>query len=174
MDLEFIIAQKNYSVSIQKKNEHYQVKIGDQLFELQAEQVTPNCLLLKEANGHHRIYLANSGDKTFVHLDGRSLVVAHPETKEKTSFQSEDQLAGADHGIYAPMPGKILKIFVAENQAVTAKQNLVIVEAMKMEHSVRAPRKGVVKKVNFKEGDLVDTGQEILEIEFDTENNNGQ
>ncbi len=174
MELEFSIAQKNYSVSIQKKNEHYQVKIGDRIFDMQAEHITPNCLLLTEANGHKRIYLANSGQKTFIHLNGRSLVVEHPETKEKTSFQADDHLAGADHGIYAPMPGKILKIFVQENQAVTAKQNLVIVEAMKMEHSVRAPRKGVVKKINFKEGDLVDTGQEILEIEFDAENNNDQ
>lgn len=174
MELEFSIDKKNYAVSIQKKNEHYQVKIGDQLVDMQAEHVTPNCLLLTEVNGHQRIYLANSGKKTFIHLDGRSLVVEHPETKEKTSFQAEDHLTGADHGIYAPMPGKILKIFVQENQAVAAKQNLVIVEAMKMEHSVRAPRKGVVKKVNFKEGDLVDTGQEILEIEFDTDNNNGQ
>ncbi|MDZ7263696.1 MAG: HlyD family efflux transporter periplasmic adaptor subunit [candidate division KSB1 bacterium] len=174
MELEFSIDKKNYSLSIQKKNEHYQVKIGDQIIELQAEQVTPNCLLLKEAQGHRRIYLANSGKKTFIHLDGRSLVVEHPETKEKTSFQADEHLAGADHGIYAPMPGKILKIFVQENQTVTAKQNLVIVEAMKMEHSVRAPRKGVVKKVNFKEGELVDTGQEILEIEFEAENNNGQ
>lgn len=174
MELEFSITQRNYPVSIQKKNEHYQVKIGDQLFELRAEHITSNCLLLKEANGHRRIYLANSGQKTFIHLDGRSIVVEHPETQEKTSYQSDDHLAGADHGVYAPMPGKILKIFVQENQAVTAKQNLVIVEAMKMEHSVRAPRKGIVKSVNFKEGDLVDTGQEILEIEFDAENNNGQ
>lgn len=174
MDLEFSIAQKNYSVSIQKKNEHYQVKIGDRIFDLQAEHITPNCLLLSEAHGQQRIYLANSGNKTFIHLNGRSMAVDHPETKEKTSFQSDDHLTGADHGIYAPMPGKILKLLVAENQAVTAKQNLVIVEAMKMEHSVRAPKPGVVKKINFQEGDLVDTGQEILEIEFDDETNHSQ
>ena len=165
MDLEFSIAQKNYSVSIQKKNEHYQVKIGDRIFDMQAEQITPNCLLLTEANGYQRVYLANCGNKTFIHLNGRSLVVEHPEAKEKTSFQSDEHLAGADHGIYAPMPGKILKIFVQENQQVAAKQNLVIVEAMKMEHTVRAPRQGTVKKINFKEGDFIDTGQRIIELD---------
>ncbi len=170
MELEYSIDKKIYSVSIQKKNEHYQVKIGDQLFDMQAEHITPNCLLLKEANGHRRIYLANSGKKTFIHLDGRSLVLEHPETKEKTSFQTDDHLA-ADHGIYAPMPGKIIKILVQPNQAVSAKQNLVIVEAMKMEHSVRAAKPGIVKKIHFKEGDLVDTDQQIIELDYFDETN---
>ncbi|MDZ7331563.1 MAG: hypothetical protein ONB31_06265 [candidate division KSB1 bacterium] len=171
MELEFSIDKKNYSLSIQKKNEHYQVKIGDQIIELQAEQVTPNCLLLKDAQGHRRIYLANSGKKTFIHLDGRSLVVEHPETKEKTSFQADEHLAGADHGIYAPMPGKIIKILVQPDQVVAAKQNLVIVEAMKMEHSVRAARPGIVKKIHFQEGDLVDTDQQIIELDYFDEKN---
>ncbi len=174
MELEFGIAQKNYSVSIQKKNEDYQIKIGAQIFDFRAEHITPNCLLLTDENGTQRIYIASMKNKTFIHLNGHPIIVDHAVQKEKTSFQTDEHLAEADHGIYAPMPGKILKIFVAENQVVTAKQNLVIVEAMKMEHSVRAPRKGVVKKINFKEGDLVDTGQEILEIEFDAENNNSQ
>jgi len=172
MELEFSIAQKNYSVSVQKKNEHYQVTISDQIVDVRAEQITPNCLLLTDENGNQRIYLASTKNKTFIHFNGRPIVVEHPEQKEKTSFQADEHLAGVDHGIYAPMPGKILKIFVQENQEVTAKQNLVIVEAMKMEHSVRAPRKGTVRKINFKAGDLVDPGQEILELAFPDEENN--
>jgi 3-methylcrotonyl-CoA carboxylase alpha subunit len=166
MELEFGIAQKYYSLSIQKKNEHYQAKVGEQNFELKAISITPNCIMLIDENRTQRIYLAATKEKTFIHLNGRQYIVDHPQQKEKTSYQSDEHLAEADHGIYAPMPGKILKIFVQENQAVAAKQNLVIVEAMKMEHSVRAPRNGIVKKLNFKEGDLVDTGQEILELEF--------
>lgn len=172
MDLEFSIAQKNYSLSIQKKNEHYQVKIGEQNFELKAVAVSPNCIMLTDKNGTQRICFAATKEKIFIHLNGRQYVVDHPLQKEKASYRSDEHLSGADHGIYAPMPGKILKIFVQENQAVAAKQNLIIVEAMKMEHSVRAPRNGIVKKLNFKEGDLVDTGQEILELEFATEENN--
>ncbi len=174
MELEFCIAQKNYSLSVQKKNEHFQVKIGDQSVDVKVEQITPNSLLLTDENGTQRIYIASIKNKTFIHLNGRPIIVDHAEHKEKASFQTDDHLVGADHGIYAPMPGKILKIFVLENQDVVAKQNLVIVEAMKMEHSIRAPRKGTIKKINFKEGDLIDTGQEILEIETDAENNHIQ
>ncbi len=173
MELEFNIAQQNYFLSIQKKNEDYEIKIDDEIITLTAEQITPNCIMLVHENGNQRIFIASALDKTFVHLNGRQVVVDHPEPTEKTSYQGDEQLLGSETGICAPMPGKILKILVEQNQEVEPKQNLVIVEAMKMEHNIRAPRKGVVKKVNFKEGDLIDTGQEILEIEFDTEYNNG-
>ncbi|HEX9970634.1 MAG TPA: biotin/lipoyl-containing protein [bacterium] len=170
VELEFSIAQKNYSLSVQKKNEHYQLKIGDQTIELQAIKVTPHWMMLSDQNGTQRICVASTTDKIFIHFNGHQYVVDHPEQKEKAAYQSDEHLSGADAGIYAPMPGKILKIMVQENQPVEAKQNLIIVEAMKMEHSVRAPKKGIVKKINFKEGDLVDTGQEIMEIDFQVEN----
>ena len=173
MEIEFSILQKNYSLLIQKKNEHYQIKIDDDLVELQAEPVTPNCIMLTDENQTQRIFVASTKEKTYVHLNGRQFVVDHQEPTEKASYQSEEQLFGSEAGICAPMPGKILKILVDENQQIEAKQNLVIVEAMKMEHNIRSPRYGIVKKINFKEGDLVDSGQEILEIEFETENKKG-
>lgn len=171
MELGFSIAQKNYSLSIQKKNEHYQVKIGDQNIKLEAVAVTPNCIMVTDEHGTQRFYIASTTDKTYVHFNGCQYILDHPKQKEKTSFGSDDQLLGTDTGICAPMPGKILKILVQESQKVVPKQNLVIVEAMKMEHNIRAPRNGIVTKINFNEGDLVDTGQEILEIEYDFENN---
>ena len=173
MELEFNIGQQHYSLSIQKKNEHYQIEIGDEIVVLKAEHLTPNCIILKDENGTQRIFIASTQDKTFVHFQGRQLIIDHPEAAEKTSYQGDDQLLGTDTAICAPMPGKILKILVEKDQKVAAKQNLVIVEAMKMEHNIRAPRNGIVAKVNFKEGDLVDTGQEILEIEFESEKNDG-
>ncbi len=172
MELEFSFAQKNYALTIQKKNQHYQVKIGDQNIELEAVAVTPNCIMLTDEHGTQRFCIASTIDKTYVHFNGRQYVVDHPRQKEKASFQSDDQLLGTDKGICAPMPGKILKILVQRSQKVVPKQNLVIVEAMKMEHNIRAPRNGIIKKINFKEGDLVDNGQEILEIEYDAENKN--
>ena len=169
MELELSIAQKNYSLSVQKKNEYYQVKIADRIIELNVVQVTPNCIMLTEENNIQRICIVSTKESTFIHLNGRQHIVDHPEQKEKTSYQGDEPLLGADHGICSPMPGKILRILVQENQEVTPKQNLVIVEAMKMEHNIRSPRNGIIKKINFSEGDLVDTGQEILELDIVSE-----
>lgn len=166
MELEFSFTQKNYSLSVQQKNDHYLIQIGDEILKLQAEYITPNCIMVTDKNHTQRIYIASMSDKTFIHLNGHQHVVDHPVEKEKNSYGGDSLVLGGESGICAPMPGKILKILVETNQTVEAKQNLVIVEAMKMEHNIRAPRHCIIKKINFKEGDLVDTGQEILELEF--------
>jgi propionyl-CoA carboxylase alpha chain len=87
---------------------------------------------------------------------------------------SEAGFAGGagDHGgakdkVFAPMPGKIVKIMVAVGDDVELKQPLVIVEAMKMENQVNAKAKGKVKAVNFKAGDQVDTETAIIELELE-------
>jgi 3-methylcrotonyl-CoA carboxylase alpha subunit len=67
--------------------------------------------------------------------------------------------------ILAPMPGTVTKMLVAAGAAVTKGAVLAIVEAMKMEHAVKAPRDGKVKAVNFSAGDQVADGAELLVLE---------
>lgn len=73
--------------------------------------------------------------------------------------------ADASHGGFtAPMPGKIVKVAVSEQEAVTEGTVLVILEAMKMEHRIDAPGAGVVSAVHVQEGQLVDQGMTLLEF----------
>ncbi|MFS8036184.1 acetyl/propionyl/methylcrotonyl-CoA carboxylase subunit alpha [Xanthobacter sp. AM11] len=67
--------------------------------------------------------------------------------------------------LVAPMPGTIIRIVVEEGQEVAKGAALVVVEAMKMEHTVAAPRDGRVKTLKFAVGDLVDEGAELLVLE---------
>ena len=67
--------------------------------------------------------------------------------------------------ILAPMPGTVTKMLVVAGAAVTKGTVLVIVEAMKMEHAVKAPRDGKVKAVHFAAGDQVSDGAELLVLE---------
>jgi len=76
-------------------------------------------------------------------------------------------LAAAEHeqgtsSFAAPMPGKIAAIAVKNGQAVTKGDVLVVVEAMKMEHAITAPRDGVIESVLCAVGDQVDEGHELL------------
>ncbi len=73
-----------------------------------------------------------------------------------------------DHGLTSPMPGKILKVFVTVGQKVEEGESLLILEAMKMEHTIKAPSKGVVTGLPFKVGDQVSTGTELIVIEGPT------
>ncbi len=72
--------------------------------------------------------------------------------------------AGSGH-LAAPLPGKILEVLVEEGAAVRRGTALMILEAMKMEHTIAAPADGTVSRVNFAPGDQVDEGAELLVIE---------
>jgi 3-methylcrotonyl-CoA carboxylase alpha subunit len=63
------------------------------------------------------------------------------------------------------MPGHVLQVLVQAGERVSRGQPLMIIEAMKMEHTVRAPAEGVVQAVNFATGDRVEEGVELLELE---------
>jgi len=73
--------------------------------------------------------------------------------------------AGADAAagrLSAPMPGRVVQLLVAPGAAVRGGQPLVVVEAMKMEHTIAAPRDGVVEAVRCAAGDLVEEGAELI------------
>ncbi len=68
----------------------------------------------------------------------------------------------------APMPGKIVQVLVEEGVSVEKGQPLMILEAMKMEHTISAPGKGKVAKVNFRAGEQVSEGAALLQIEAES------
>ena len=65
----------------------------------------------------------------------------------------------------APMPGRVISVLVAQGEPVERGQPVMVIEAMKMEHTIRAPADGVVAQVSFVEGELVEEGAELLAID---------
>ena len=67
--------------------------------------------------------------------------------------------------VTAPMPGKIVRLLVELGEEVVAGQGLVVMEAMKMENELRAPRAGRVKQLGVREGQAVDTTALLVVVE---------
>jgi len=74
--------------------------------------------------------------------------------------------AGAEgpQDIVAPMPGKIVRILVSENDRVGAGDALVVIEAMKMQNELHAPRPGQIEKIYVPEGAAVESGFKLLRL----------
>jgi biotin carboxyl carrier protein len=123
-------------------------------------------------------YALTSGDEVTVvdvdpGKDGDLLVevrgVTIPVTLVDPRRKLLDRLQGQvrrPHGtgkvvLASPMPGKVVKVLCSAGDEVAAGAGLVVVEAMKMENELRAPRAGKVEKVHVKEGQPVE-GQETL------------
>ena len=72
--------------------------------------------------------------------------------------------SGATATLKAPMPGRVVKILVKVGDTVAAGQAAVVVEAMKMENELRAPRAGVVRELRCADGEAVEAGQDLVVI----------
>jgi len=80
---------------------------------------------------------------------------------------AEDEIPGGS--LTAPMPGKIIAVNVKPGAAVTRGEALLVLEAMKMEHTIAAPADGLVTEIHFKPGEQVDEGTELIAFEADGE-----
>ena len=75
-----------------------------------------------------------------------------------------DNSAGASGDILSPMPGTVLEVLVAEGDRVERNQTLMVMESMKMELLISAPRDGVVRRVSVQPGQQVERGMRLLEL----------
>lgn len=100
-------------------------------------------------------------DGGVIHLFWRGTAYRIEEDGERPRA-AHRALSGA---LEAPMPGRVIALRVAPGEAVTKGQELLVVEAMKMENALRAPRDGVVRSVTVRPGDMVSPGVVLVELE---------
>lgn len=122
-------------------------------------------------SGHKtRIRLGDTEDKGEVYIDNLQIDVFADGIRYSLQWQDPIALATGETdeaagGLNAPMPGKILSIAVANGDQVTKGTPLIIMEAMKMEHTIEAPYDGTVTEIFFAVGDQVTEGAGLIALE---------
>lgn len=162
-ELEFYFDSEPYVAGVKRNGESLVVTVGEQKYEL--VPAGPG-LFTTNLNGK-RCLVAAAQHRDSFHIDIDSVLMEVTEPSEEGVAGGAGGQMGEKDKILAPMPGKVVKIQVEVGQAVTEKQPMVIVEAMKMENQVIARAAGTVKAINFAEGDQVDTETPIIELELD-------
>lgn len=115
-----------------------------------------------------------NGTQYSVEIHQEKATVSAPKTPKLTRTQvpepkrSEQKLkkniSGSGTAVAAPLPGTILKVFVASGDPVKKGDKLLIMEAMKMENEILAEKDGTITSVQVREGDTVLQGDAMLEI----------
>jgi 3-methylcrotonyl-CoA carboxylase alpha subunit len=135
------------------------LQIGSERWPLQARPL---------GAGRHDVLLAGARATLAVYAQGERYAVFAPAgTALVTEFDAlahaGDQ-AGEGGRLTAPMPGKVVAFLATKGEAVKRGQPVAVMEAMKMEHTISAPRDGVVAELMYAVGDQVAEGGELLRL----------
>jgi len=124
-------------------------------------ELNPHGLLRVEIDGTRMdATVIAVGEKRHVFVNGRAWQLASIDPLHYTGDGG-----GAEGGLLAPMPGKIIALVAKEGDKVEKGAPLVILEAMKMEHTITAPTAGTVKSFRFAIGEQVTDGAELVEFD---------
>ena len=115
--------------------------------------------LVSDGEKQSLAYAAGPADARWVFLSGRVYVI-NTTRSEAARRAPDDELALA-----SPMPAKVAAVNVSAGQQVSRGDVLIMLEAMKMELPIRAPRDGRITSVACKPGELVQPGVPLLELE---------
>lgn len=115
--------------------------------------------LVVEGERRWRVAVASGADGDWVFVDGQTFRVETPKAVARKRSK------GAETGVMSPMPATVVTINAQAGQSVSEGDTLMVLEAMKMELPIRAPRDGVIKSVLCAKGDLVQPGVNLLEFE---------
>ena len=113
------------------------------------------------ASGRAPVFVARNGDHVFAQVGIRSYRLA---------VVSREAAAAGEHpateaALEAPMPGRVTRVAVSVGDSVKRGQELIVVEAMKMENALVASTDGIVRSIAVKVGDMVAPGRALVVIE---------
>jgi len=165
MEFEYLLDGTPRKITLERLESGWTIRDGEAAAQVEIRQISEHELLLLSGDTAHRVLIARDGDRLFVRLDGREVLLTEPGEHRGRSAGGEAGASGDGRRIIAPMPGKVIKVCVAAGEAVRKNQTLVIVEAMKMENEIKAASDGAVVKVHVTAGELVDAERTLIELE---------
>jgi biotin carboxyl carrier protein len=171
MKLNAQLLETDHHVSLKLAGGTATVEVDNRHYDLEVRQLAPGEYLLIDGSKVYKCRVESrraslsAGGSFAVVLRGKNYDVAVIDPKRLRSGQS----SGAHHTgaaeIVSPMPGKIVRILVELGTHVEAGAGVVVVEAMKMQNEMKAPKAGVVVSINAAEGATVSAGDVLAVIE---------
>lgn len=146
-----------------------QVIILDKKMEVSFQTISANRLLLTIDGSIVSVFLINSPEGKHIFINGQSFLVSEIDSRAESSSRRK-KLEDALGEVTPPMPSVVVRILVNEGDWVSRGQGLIVVSAMKMETTLKAPIDGRILKINTALQSKVMPGDKLVEIEAGTKN----
>jgi 3-methylcrotonyl-CoA carboxylase alpha subunit len=158
-DLTFRDAAEERTVQATARGPGWLLQIDDRAVLAHGEQRPDGAFAITIDGIRKQIIVLDHGAETAVFVDGESWLLV--EIDPLAARQGEDPAGGR---LSAPMPGRVTRLLVEAGSMVRRGQPLMVIEAMKMEHTIVAPADGTVEGVRFAVGDMVEEGAEVITL----------
>lgn len=157
--LTLSVGDKDHAMTVQQHEGHVDIVFGEDRYHCSGE-LEGNTLLVS-VNGHRSkaTVVAHDGGYSMF-SDG--VAVKFAEVLPDLGLDDADE---GGQGFTAPMNGTVVALLVEPGKPVKKNETLMVMEAMKMEHALKAPSDGVVSEFFYAAGELVDGGAELLAFE---------
>lgn len=166
MTYNVVVDNKTHQVELTRDDKNWICKVDGQEIVVDAELTARDVLSVLLGGKAYEVKRERSlqGELHMVIGSARYAV----DVQDPRSLRTRRAIAGAEAGpqkVKAPMPGKIVRIMVAENDEVKAGQGVIVMEAMKMQNEMKSPKSGKVRKILTAEGSAVNAGDTLAVIE---------
>lgn len=159
MEYRYKIGDELYTVRITEQPDGFELSIGEARYHVRASALSASTLELLVEGQFYRARHAAQGAERWLALDGRTYRAERVRRRRR-----QGQAGSGGDALAATMPGQIVAVAVQAGDEVERGQLLVLMEAMKMELRVTAPRDGSVARVLVQQGDAVERGQTLVEM----------
>jgi biotin carboxyl carrier protein len=160
---------EKHEISLNQNGDSITAEIDGRAYELVANQVEPNVYLLKHENKIYQIFVAPNekpNEPVQVNVGGESdFEIKLTDPKRMRHSAGADANAEGKAEIKTAMPGKVVRILTEAGAEVKQGDGVLIVEAMKMQNEMKAPKDGTVKEIRVAEGATVNAGDVLAIIE---------
>lgn len=164
MTYDVTIDGKNYRLDLNRADNRWLCRLDGREIEVDAVLARPDVLSLRIGNRAYEVKCERVAGETHFWVGSArfSADVRDPRSLRGRSRSIDDS---GPKKITAPMPGKVVRILVAQGTEVEAGAGVLVVEAMKMQNEIKSPKKGTVQKILVSEGAAVNSGEVLAIVE---------
>ena len=164
MTYDIAIDGKSYRLELNRVENRWTCHVDGREVEVDAIVARPDVLSLRIGNQAFEIKCERVGGEMHLWVGSARF---EAQVRDPRSLRGRVR-AVDDQGpkkLTAPMPGKIVRILVAQGEQVEAGTGVLVVEAMKMQNEIKSPKKGTIQKIQVSEGAAVNAGDVLAIVE---------
>lgn len=173
---EVQIGNCNYRVELERAAQRPESALDDKAscwnIRLDGRESIADCLRLTDGSlsllidgKSFELRMSPSGETLTVFIQGKAYECAVRDPRSLRSRQRSAVREGGEQKITASMPGKVVRVLARPGESIKAGQGIIVIEAMKMQNEIRAPKDGTLKSIVARLGKNVNAGEVLAVIE---------